>query len=810
MLAQTTRLLASNFLLAVDDSLANPDVAWQLQTRWDWAPWLTCLMLAAMVLLVVVCYRSEISPAQRGYRILLGVLRLTTIGLLLIMLSEAVFSGVRSGRPRLAILVDRSESMQIEDASVPAETSPAKETSEASQLISRETAARKVLLREEGQLLNQLAEQYDLELMFVDTTLTDGGKQTEELIKNLQIPSSSEQKPNANRSATRLGDALTTLIESPVGSPLQGIVALTDGQTTQGRSLTSASESARRNGIPLYFVGIGNETKPPQAELEGLLADDRAFVDDLVNFQATLRSTGMAGRDVEVELLRNGKVVSRKELSFPGDSEDVAPSDNASGEAEISLPIQMIDRPPSEGQFQYTLRATPRSTDNGREVEASELSHLLTVREGRLKVLLAAAYPNYEYRYLKHLLERDSTVEIATILQEADPEHSESDLTALRRFPVRAEELKPYDVLILMDLDPTLLPRSLWGNLSNFVSQRGGGLALVAGPKHLPSAYLNRPELMAMLPTKPSAGVVGGWNDKTGYRPRLTKQGELSSPLLLADTPEKSAQVWANLAPFYWLADVGVPKPSAQVLAEHPTYMATAGKGAPLIVTQYFGAGKVLLHAVDDTWRWRYKVGDVYFARYWIQMLRSLARGKRDDIGERIELTMNDRQFELGESVRIELRDDRSLATGSSPPKLRLTTPGQAEEQIELAPNSSSKGRFTARLSGLAAGKYRAVLVDDNIEGIPRSVEFEILAPPGELAHTEMNRLGLMQAAERTRGEFIPLSESADLLERLPTGRSVPIDTLPPYELWNRWPLLLAITICLSLEWILRKRKSML
>ncbi len=141
---------------------------------------------------------------------------------------------------------------------------------------------------------------------------------------------------------------------------------------------------------------------------------------------------------------------------------------------------------------------------------------------------------------------------------------------------------------------------------------------------------------------------------------------------------------------------------------------------------------------------------------------------------------------------------------------MRLTTPGQAEEQIEFTPNSSSKGRFTARLSGLAAGKYRAVLVDDNVNGVPRAVEFEIRSPPGELAHTEMNRSGLIEAAQRTRGEIIPLSDSDNLLDRLPTGRPVPIDTLPPYELWNRWPLLLGITVCLSLEWILRKRRSML
>ena len=48
----------------------------------------------------------------------------------------------------------------------------------------------------------------------------------------------------------------------------------------------------------------------------------------------------------------------------------------------------------------------------------------------------------------------------------------------------------------------------------------------------------------------------------------------------------------------------------------------------PVICFQFVGPGRVLFHAIDSTWRWRLGAGDTYFARYWVQTIRFLARGK--------------------------------------------------------------------------------------------------------------------------------------------------------------------------------------
>ena len=38
----------------------------------------------------------------------------------------------------------------------------------------------------------------------------------------------------------------------------------------------------------------------------------------------------------------------------------------------------------------------------------------------------------------------------------------------------------------------------------------------------------------------------------------------------------------------------------------------------------------------------------------------------------------------------------------------------------------------------------------------------------------------------------------------------MPIETLPPVPLWNKWPVLLLFLCLLSGEWLLRRKKGML
>ncbi len=73
-----------------------------------------------------------------------------------------------------------------------------------------------------------------------------------------------------------------------------------------------------------------------------------------------------------------------------------------------------------------------------------------------------------------------------------------------------------------------------------------------------------------------------------------------------------------------------------------------------------------------------------------------------------------------------------------------------------------------------------------------------------------MDATELKLAAEETRGRFYRIQEVDRLPGDLPPGHQVPIESLPPKPLWNRWWLLATFVGLIASEWILRKRKGML
>lgn len=134
----------------------------------------------------------------------------------------------------------------------------------------------------------------------------------------------------------------------------------------------------------------------------------------------------------------------------------------------------------------------------------------------------------------------------------------------------------------------------------------------------------------------------------------------------------------------------------------------------------------------------------------------------------------------------------------------------QARKRITLRRNSAMAGVYEGQLADLADGKYEVVLVEPQLPGNPPVVRFSVVVPPGEFARTVMDASALAAAAEATRGKFYTIANADQLLADLPAGRRTPIQNLPPIPIWNQWWLLTAFLSCITVEWILRKRKGML
>lgn len=101
-------------------------------------------------------------------------------------------------------------------------------------------------------------------------------------------------------------------------------------------------------------------------------------------------------------------------------------------------------------------------------------------------------------------------------------------------------------------------------------------------------------------------------------------------------------------------------------------------------------------------------------------------------------------------------------------------------------------------------------MISPSLAGQPPGTDFEVQAPPGELANVRMDEPELRRLAERTEGQYFNCLTLDDLLSAIPEGHKVPLDTDPPMPLWNTWPVLALFIGLLLTEWLLRKRKRML
>ncbi len=84
------------------------------------------------------------------------------------------------------------------------------------------------------------------------------------------------------------------------------------------------------------------------------------------------------------------------------------------------------------------------------------------------------------------------------------------------------------------------------------------------------------------------------------------------------------------------------------------------------------------------------------------------------------------------------------------------------------------------------------------------------MAPPGEMARLQMDAADLQAAADISDGRFYTFDQADQLLQDLPPGHQVRIDSLPPPPIWNSPLAALLFVILITTEWLLRKRAGML
>jgi hypothetical protein len=808
---------------------------WRLEYTpyfWDAASdvWVAGTIAVAGIVLFALIYRWEGRTASGVYRVLLAGLRVCLLLLaLVVLLPQLHVLFERQSWPDVAIIIDDSTSMSTSERyRDPQVQAAAEQLARVAGLSNpdRLALAQALLTRDNPDWLRTLLNERKVKVhvyhcstkahRFADVAEPRDLKEAAQGIHGLRADSKND--------SSQLGGAVRQALDDFRGSSLAAVVMLTDGVTTEGEDLVKVSKYAAQLGVPLFFVGIGDAHETRDLNVQDVQVAEWVYVNDRATFDVTLTGQGFENAEVPVQLFEKGK-----EAGKPLDQKRVRIKSDGKPEK-----VTLTHRPIDPGDKVYVIKIPVQGDE---PPDNNRLERHVLVREAKIqKVLYVEQYPRWEYRYVKSLLERETplahgnkAIDLRVLLLEADTEYAMQDRSALVDFPTRAE-LNQFDVVILGDVDPKALPRTNehLKEIADFVRERGGGLLMIAGERYAPRAYKETP-LKDVLPIDLANAPAEEEPDRDrpqSYRPELTPLGRLHPIFRFTQDENQNDEIWGRLREMFWYAEGYQPKRAAEVLAVLPEREGESGQRQrqALAVQHFVGAGRCMFFGFNETWRWRFREDEVNFNKFWTQTVRYLAVGRSGRVDLKVDKQV---PYRRGEPIKVTVRfpDDAPAPPKETEVKVLIErrpprAPGQPEgapttpvevQTLRLAHVAGSRATYGAELKRTPDGEYLMTLAAPSAQGPKLSVEWRVLAPPGEMEQLRMNQPDMEKAAQESRGKFYTLADADKLLDDLPAGVRVTLNAPgPPALLWNNMLVFLFAMGLVSLEWVLRKRKHLL
>ena len=792
-----------------------------------WSAVGSVVVMLALLYTVFALYRNEQrSGASIRMRMLLAGLRGTVLLLLALIWVEPILATYihRKIEAATLLLIDGSASMSIKDAYPnPADAErveaalPEDVTKEA---LSRADIVRQVLARDDSAMLHALARRNAVHLYNFGESLTPLGRVTaDDMVQSHdegESPTTAPAVPvlDATAPVTNVGQAIRQAIETHSGAPITAVVVFSDGQFNQGESVEVVARYAQAKQVPIHLVGIGDPSPARNVAVSAIEAPPNVFVKDPFSVTVHLRSTGLENTTITVELLERAEgedqatpVDTRRTIVPPGGRIEPVIFKRTIGEAN-------------------RIRLIARVTQQEGETLVEDNSKQTTVRvlEQKMRVLLVSGGPTWEYRYLARMLQRDETVDLSCWLQSADPEAVRDGNTVIEKFPTEQEDLFGYDCIILLDPAPLDIDPAWTTHVETMVSTNGSGLIYVAGRKNGQrfAHNANTRSLLDLLPvvidTIDADLIINELGHFQATAWPLTVPAEvLSHPVLaMAAQANENALVWSRLPGVYWHYPVRREKPVATVLLRHSNpRMRNAYGPHVLLATQFLGSGRTAFMAMDATWRWR-RLGDRYFNKFWIQLLRHLVEGKLLGDQKRGLIQTERDTYAVGEPVTVEARllDARHVPMQTAQVEGTLTVEGQSDRSIVLAAQANRPGWYRGQFVVTEIGQHQ-LRIDlpggNGSEPVTIRSEFTVGQPDLEFRHTTMNRDALQTlAVESGNGQYFDIDEVDELPTVIPSKTMSLVLNGQPETLWDRWWTLAALVVLLAVEWMIRKRVRLL
>ena len=780
-------------------------------------------------------YKREPEYCRMWRRRTLAALRYAGLLVLLLIIAGPVLEMTVAGKMRgkVVVLIDNSKSMSRIDkyrrpedklavahvlGSQPLTVTDGRRVGPESEkemaALTRMDLVRAIFANKEFDFLNQLQKHYEVEMW--SFARAGDMKRLEAAAPKLDSSVLNGVAPDGV--ATEIGGSLRKALDRLKGQLVSGIVLVTDGGNNKGEDPLAVAQELETRIFP---IGIGApETR--HVGVANVFMDAKLFMDDITSIAVLLHQHGFSGEPVQLTVSSAGEVLDQQSVQLQNASEQVA---------------RLRVKPKKLGKFTYKIEVQPlapaaEDSDPGNNFKLREVE----VIDQKLNVLLVEAEPRWEYRYLKNALTRDKRFNLKILLRvpEMNELHKGNPMF-LTEFPGAAELLKFHAIVFGNLANDSFLKAQDLENLRRFVVEEGGGIWFIAGKNNFPDTFKDS-KLEQLLPVEfEHLPEITGEDEKTRplttpYRAMVTPEGKTNSvtrleTLATYGNEEKSGELWSQLPPFYWFHRAIRVKLGARpllVCAEENSGAGQHDEPAPLLVVQQIGRGMVLYQAFDNLWRMRYplELGPDALDRFHGHVIRYLGMAKLLGRTARVEISTDKEEYSVGDPVTIrarvltkrELRD----STADHVTAVISETENEANQtMVELTPEPGIPGVFRGQKVADATGKFRVTLKEESEE--PAYADFKVVIPQVEMDDPEMKQEFLDVLAKIScknnqpglkPGMYFPDQVAALLKDLMQTER--PVLERKENTLWDAPIWLLAFTLFMGAEWLLRKRGDLL
>lgn len=737
------------------------------------APWpfyVVGLVVVALAVPTVLRYREVRSKSTRRDRLILTTLRTLALATLLFCLfrPSLVLSTVVPQRSFVGIVLDDSQSMQIADRND----------------VPRGRFITETFGPEGSELLSALEEKFKLRFFSASSKTERVGNASELAFAGSQ---------------THLGRALERTAEELAMVPLSGLVLVSDGADNSVGGLSDNLLALQARKLPVYTVGLGRERFTRDIELTRVEAPRAVLKGSSVVVDVAVTQRGFSGARARLDVEDSGRIVNSREIELP-----------AEGEA-ATVPIHFTASESGARRFRFKIANQPGEM----VAQNNEQEALIVVEDRREKILYFEGEPRFELKFVRRAVADDKNLQLVCLQRTAENKYLRLDVDDAEElaggFPKTREELFRYRGIVLGSIEASYFTHDQLRMISDFVSQRGGGLLMIGGRRAFSEGgYAGTPLSEALPVVLHESGAEGSDVVFAEVDVSLTPFGRNHPVTQFTDDTEESSRRWEELPPLSILNPISEVKPGATTLL--------TGGGEELadeqvvLAFQRYGRGKALAFTVHDSWQWQMHADialeDISHETLWRKMLRWLV----SYVPDQVTVTTPRDRVAPRETVQLfaEVDDETYLKVNNAQVTAEIKAPSGESSRVPMEWTVDKDGEYRASFVPQERGLYE-IRVEARRDGSAlggASSYVEVTDLADEYFNAEMRASLLERIAEETGGRFY----TPETVARLPEDLSYTEGGATVTEQKDLWDMPLVFLLLVGLvgsEWGYRKLRGL-